>query len=114
MKWPLPLSLQVVYSFMWMILFGGIGIRHERKAAEVGLCCSNEDSTLPKWNGSSYFINYTMLNDTVFGDGIQSDLVEGDASSWICDTGSCNKCALQTIGRSVRITCSSNHGSNYL
>ena len=29
------LTAPVVYSFMWMILFGGIGIRHERAANEV-------------------------------------------------------------------------------
>ena len=33
------LTAPVVYSFMWMILFGGIGIRHERLAIDKGLCC---------------------------------------------------------------------------
>ena len=31
----------VLYVFVWMILFGGIGIEREREAAGMGLCCSS-------------------------------------------------------------------------
>ena len=35
----------VMYVFIWMILFGGIGIEREREAAGTGLCCSSGADT---------------------------------------------------------------------
>ena len=35
----------VMYVFIWMILFGGIGIEREREAAGAGLCCSSAADT---------------------------------------------------------------------
>ena len=30
------LTAPVLYSFMWMVIYGGIGIRHEREASALG------------------------------------------------------------------------------
>ena len=35
------LTIPILYSFLWMSVFGGIGIRMERDAANAGLNCSN-------------------------------------------------------------------------
>ena len=37
------MAAPVVYVFMWMIIFGGSGLRMEREAAGAGLCCHNLD-----------------------------------------------------------------------
>ena len=36
------LTAPVLYSIFWMVIFGGAGIRHEREASNLGLCCNNE------------------------------------------------------------------------
>ena len=36
------LTAPVLYSILWMVIFGGIGIRHEREASNMGLCCNND------------------------------------------------------------------------
>ena len=35
----------MIYSFMWLTVFGGGGIRLEREAAKAGLCCPNFNFT---------------------------------------------------------------------
>ena len=35
------LTIPILYSFLWMCVFGGIGIKMERDAANAGLNCSN-------------------------------------------------------------------------
>merc|ERR1711994_822410 len=52
------ITIPVVYSFMWMVLFGGIGIRQERAAGQLGLCCKDD---------ANWFIaidNRTLLDAT--------------------------------------------------
>ena len=36
------LTAPVLYSILWMVIFGGIGIRHEREASNMGLCCNDD------------------------------------------------------------------------
>ena len=33
------LTAPVLYSILWMVIFGGAGIRHEREATNMGFCC---------------------------------------------------------------------------
>ena len=35
------MAAPVVYVFMWLVIFGGAGMRLEREAAANGLCCHN-------------------------------------------------------------------------
>jgi len=37
------MAAPVIYVFMWMIIFGGAGLRMEREAAQNDLCCHNID-----------------------------------------------------------------------
>ena len=37
------MAAPVVYVFMWLVIFGGSGLRMEREAAGAGLCCHNLD-----------------------------------------------------------------------
>jgi len=37
------MAAPVVYVFMWLVIFGGAGMRLEREAAAAGLCCHNID-----------------------------------------------------------------------
>ena len=37
----------VVFTSMWLVIFGGSGLRMEREAAGAGLCCHNLDMALP-------------------------------------------------------------------
>ena len=88
------ITIPVTYTFMWMVLFGGIGIRQERAAAQMGLCCQDttnwfidlDNSTLvkefapPNWN----------YNDTISNNPADS--------FWMCgENGTCGDCATSTI-----------------
>ena len=86
------LTAPVVYSFMWMVLFGGIGIRHEREGASVGLCCNKAET------GLNYFINTTEFFDYVNQTGIADRALSGN-NDWMCVDNACNSCAEKTIAR---------------
>ena len=49
----------VMYVFIWMIVFGGIGIEREREAAGVGLCCSAATDTAA---GQRFFKRYPIIS----------------------------------------------------
>lgn len=86
------ITIPVVYSFMWMVLFGGIAIRQERAAGEIGLCCKDEQNWFIGLN------NATMVDDlapTALNSSI--DIGNLDQSTWLCDGGQCGKCAMNTI-----------------
>jgi len=48
------LTAPIIYTFMWLIIFGGSAIKHERVAAGEGLCCTNWNETVLK-NSSLVF-----------------------------------------------------------
>ena len=98
------ITIPVVYSFMWMVLFGGIGIRQERAAGQIGLCCPVKypNGTLKE----SWFIglnNATTVETfapTDLKDALESSVIDIDAleeSNWMCENGKCGKCAMSTI-----------------
>jgi choline-glycine betaine transporter len=90
------ITIPVVYSFMWMVLFGGIGIRQERAAGQIGLCCKDD---------ANWFIS--LDNDTILSDAAPSDIkdtlsafiidIDPQESSWVCEGGQCGACATTTI-----------------
>ena len=90
------ITIPVVYSFMWMVLFGGIGIRQERAAGQLGLCCKDD---------ANWFIvidNSTLLNDsapTGEKDQLNSLMIGEDTESytWLCEGGQCGSCATNVI-----------------
>ena len=40
----------MIYSFLWLTIFGGAAIKTERLAASVDLCCPNWNSTVLTWD----------------------------------------------------------------
>jgi choline-glycine betaine transporter len=50
------LTAPVLYSIFWMVIFGGAGIRHEREASNIGLCCNNGTNIGGKPN-LNWFLN---------------------------------------------------------
>ena len=52
------LTAPVLYTFMWLVIFGGAGLRLEREAAGNGLCCPDSLG----WFSSQAELN-TTLND---------------------------------------------------
>lgn len=90
------ITIPVIYSFMWMVLFGGIGIRQERAAAQIGLCCKDEANWFIALN------NATLLEEAAPTD-IKNKLSESiiginpEDSYWLCDEGQCGACATNVI-----------------
>ena len=90
------ITIPVVYSFMWMVLFGGIGIRQERAAGQMGLCCMDK---------SNWFIgldNATILEKAIptnLKDVLNETFIAADpkSSNWLCEGGQCGACATNTI-----------------
>ena len=48
------LTAPIIYTFMWLIIFGGSAIKEERAAAKLGLCCTN-------WN-MDVLKNHTLVS----------------------------------------------------
>lgn len=48
------MTAPITYSFMWMCIFGGAGIKTERTAAGAGLCCPTWDSGVLAWNDTQF------------------------------------------------------------
>ena len=44
----------MIYTFLWLTIFGGAAIKTERLAAKEGLCC-------PKWHGNTLGFNSTQV-----------------------------------------------------
>ena len=51
------LTAPVLYSIFWMVIFGGAGIRHEREASNMGLCCPQNDK-------ENFFLSINKFNNT--------------------------------------------------
>ena len=54
----------MIYTFMWLTIFGGAAIKIERLAAAEGLCCPKFDSDVLAWNSDqvSYRLILVRLN----------------------------------------------------
>ena len=83
------LTAPIIYTFLWLVIFGGAGIRQERMAANAGLCCADE---------KGWFLNSTALNDTVNSRVDPTDLLVPESSYWMCqDDGKCGTCAKSVL-----------------
>ena len=95
------ISIPVAYTFAWMVLFGGIGIRQERAALQMGLCCAPTDDN-GQLNGTDWFIdldNKTLIHERAPLDFNPSDVIGNDPTEyyWMCESGSCEDCATNVI-----------------
>ncbi|XP_063675063.1 uncharacterized transporter Mb0941-like [Bolinopsis microptera] len=53
------MTAPVMYSFLWLVIFGGAGIRTERLAAGQGLCCTSWNSTVLNWDPVTFAVQTT-------------------------------------------------------
>ena len=60
------LTAPVLYSIFWMVIFGGAGIRHEREASNLGLCCNKPE------NGN-FFLAANETQTIIADRGIESE-----------------------------------------
>ncbi len=86
------LTAPVLYSCMWLVIFGGAGLRLERQSAEAGLCCQDDQG---------WFINSTEMKTTLEERGLNSSLPPVESAYFLCDTGSCGQCASSVIKAKV-------------
>ena len=83
------LTAPVLYSFMWMVIYGGIGIRHEREASALGYCCPDSNTT---W--------LTKVEDTLSAintNRVGNNIVKASESNWLCINEDCGTCASAVI-----------------
>lgn len=77
------LTAPMVYTFIWLTIFGGAGIKEERQAAAQNLCCTNFDVS-------------AMTNNTVMDPYLSSMNL---TNSWnvSCVGGNCNPCSMKIM-----------------
>ena len=86
------LTAPVLYSIMWMVIFGGVGIKQERLASNDGLCCAPNFVNVSK---ATTFIDGRNWNDQALKVGEIGDLCVGET---------CNKCALSAVTRMEKLS----------
>ena len=78
------MAAPIIYVFMWMIIFGGSGLRMEREAADNELCCHNIDM--------DRIIHLAMSDST--------RLISMDDN--LCTSSPCNPCATFLLSNQVQ------------
>ena len=76
------MAAPVVYTFLWLVIFGGSGLRMEREAAGAGLCCHNLHM------GRLLNLSLAAPTSTVSS---QDDLCGQD--------NNCNQCSVRYLGQ---------------
>ena len=59
------LTAPVLYSIFWMVIFGGAGIRHEREASNMGLCCQPGVNDTVNGQPDNWFLNTTDISEII-------------------------------------------------
>ena len=77
------MAAPVCYSFLWLTIFGGAGLKMEREAAGANLCCHNLLlERLPE-------VNLTMVG--------------GNLGEILCEGASCNSCSNRCFSQTSSI-----------
>lgn len=79
------LTAPVLYSFIWLTIYGGAGINMERKAAGAGLCCKPTSGSFGWFYNNLTVVNLTNLVKP-------EDIVHSESSYFLCNN-SCGSCA---------------------
>ena len=82
------LTAPILYTFMWLVIFGGAGLRQERLSAGEGLCCQDSEG----WFQSLKEFNESLSNRVDY-----DDFVTAESSYFLCQDGNCGECAQQTL-----------------
>ncbi len=83
------LTAPVLYSIFWMVIFGGAGIRHEREASNMGLCCNTDNA--------GWFINPMETLEIIKDRSLNNSVVAASGSPWLCKDGKCSPCATSVM-----------------
>ena len=78
------MAAPVCYSFLWLTIFGGAGLRMEREAAGANLCCHN--LLLERLTTSLAKVNLTQ---------------GGNLGEFLCKGASCNPCSTRCSHKQV-------------
>lgn len=85
------LTAPVLYSILWMVIFGGAAIRQERTASNLGLCCpAKTENWFSGLNETLDLIEKRDLGDSII------DATSSDAAL-LCKTNDCGKCAKSVL-----------------
>eukprot|EP00095_Tigriopus_kingsejongensis_P000207 maker-scaffold41_size498431-snap-gene-3.31 protein:Tk00207 transcript:maker-scaffold41_size498431-snap-gene-3.31-mRNA-1 annotation:"glycine betaine transporter -like" len=84
------LTAPVLYSFIWLVIFGGAGIRLERGAAGGGYCCPDK---------TGWFLNSTEVSTLIEEQGWGGNVVNPNASTLLCSGDLCGSCASGVLAR---------------
>ena len=96
------LTAPIIYTFLWLVIFGGAGIRQERESANAGLCCPAKDENGTLTEG--WFLNNTDLNSTLYSRDIDpTDVLVAESSYWMCIDGDCGPCAKSVLNAKDKI-----------
>jgi len=100
------LTAPLLFSFFWVIVFGGSALRLERESADFGLCCKDPEGQwfVSHQNLSALVSQKNLINVTVMAPpevtSSSSDEVTSSSSSWVCQQpGGCGSCASTVLRR---------------
>jgi len=95
------LTAPIIYSFMWLVIFGGAGIKQERQSANLGYCCVKPFDAKPYYfhENLTTEMESQVLNNGLLGDAI---LNATDAKLWMCADSNnqsieCGDCAMSIL-----------------
>jgi hypothetical protein len=92
------LTAPVIYSIMWMVIFGGVGIRQEREASNLGYCCPpTNHSQLTSEFRTDWFLNQNDTQDIIESRSAMENNISAAGSYWLCHNGTCGSCALAVL-----------------
>ena len=86
----------IIYSCVWLVVFGGVGIRQEREAGRLGLCCAPKPESNESW-----FMNVAEIKSQL-DDRNLTDLINASEAVWMCKNGTCGSCASRVINSKVQ------------
>lgn len=84
------LTAPVLYTFFWMVIFGGAGLRLERGAQGNGYCCPDSQGWVQ---------NVTAVETIIKERDLVNQVVAANSSYFLCEGGECGSCAFIVLDR---------------
>ncbi|TRY68223.1 hypothetical protein TCAL_12618 [Tigriopus californicus] len=84
------LTAPVLYTFFWMVIFGGAGLRLERGAQGNGYCCPDSQGWVQ---------NVSSVETIIKERGLVNQTVAANSSYFLCEGGDCGSCAYTVLDR---------------
>merc|ERR1719204_684303 len=87
------MTAPITYSFLWLTIFGGAGIKTERMAAGAGLCCPSWNSTVLGWNDTTFALETKGWDTSQTG----LKICKGTDGESVACTGASHACAWKLV-----------------